>query len=44
MKNPELMYVCKEYYVARNWGISSAMTFIEKIENKFPMISFEKID
>lgn len=41
-KSPELIYNGKEYYVARNWGIGNIDTFIEKIQNKFPMISYEK--
>lgn len=43
-KSPELIYESKEYYVARNWGINNMEIFIEKMQNKFPMISYEKIN
>ena len=31
------------YYVARNWGVNNIQKFIEKIEKKFPLISFASI-
>lgn len=39
-KEAELIFEDKEYYVARNWGVNNVPKFIEKIKNKFPVISY----
>lgn len=39
-KEPELMYEGKEYYIVRNWGLNNTPKFIEKMESKFPDISY----
>lgn len=41
---PELVYKGEGYYVVRNWGVDNIGSFIEKIENKFPSIKYEKIE
>ena len=39
-REPELVFNNDGYYVARNWGVSNAPKFIEKMESKFPDISY----
>lgn len=39
-KEPELMYEGKGYYIVRNWGVNNISKFIEKMERRFPDISF----
>tara|TARA_R110000868_G_scaffold207657_1_gene456634 strand:- start:1298 stop:2329 length:1032 start_codon:yes stop_codon:yes gene_type:complete len=39
-KAPELIFDGKGYYVARNWGVNNVVKFIEKMEAKFPNISY----
>ena len=39
-KEPELMYEGKGYYIVRNWGVNNISKFIEKMEARFPDISY----
>jgi len=39
-KEPELMFDGHGYYVARNWGVGNIQPFIEKMEAKFPGLSY----
>ena len=39
-KEPELMFEGQGYYVARNWGVGNIQPFIEKMEGKFPGLSY----
>ncbi|WP_321532378.1 hypothetical protein [uncultured Desulfuromonas sp.] len=39
-KEPELMFEGHGYYVARNWGVGNIQAFIEKMESKFPGMSY----
>ena len=39
-KSSELTFEGQEYFVARNWRVTRAQKFIDKIEKKFPEISF----
>ena len=39
-KEPELMHEGKGYYVVRNWGVNNISKFIEKMEARFPDISY----
>lgn len=39
-KSPELIFDGQEYFVARNWGVNNVHKFIDKIEARFPEISF----
>ncbi len=39
-KEPELMYEGKGYYIVRNWGVNNISKFIDKMEKRFPNISF----
>lgn len=39
-KEPELVFNNKGYYVARNWGVSNVPKFMEKLERKFPDITY----
>ena len=41
-KPPELIFEGQEYFVARNWGVDNVQKFIDKIEARFPEISFVK--
>lgn len=41
-KSPELTFEGQKYFVARNWGVDNVQKFIDKIEAKFPEISFVK--
>lgn len=34
----EFIYQGKEYYIARNWGVSNIKPFIHEIESRFPQI------
>jgi hypothetical protein len=39
-KEAELLFVGNEYYVARNWGKESAERFANKMEKRFPEITY----
>lgn len=39
-KDPELLFEESGYYVARNWGVGNIQKFIEKMEGKFPGLSY----
>lgn len=39
-REPELVFGGQGYYVARNWGIGNIQRFIDKMEGKFPGLSF----
>ena len=39
-KSPELIFESQEYFVARNWLETNVQKFIDKIEARFPEISF----
>lgn len=39
-REPELIFEGQGYYVARNWGIGNIQRFIDKMEGKFPGLSF----
>ncbi|MCF6253077.1 MAG: hypothetical protein L3J75_17690 [Methylococcaceae bacterium] len=39
-RESELVFDGEGYYVARNWGVSNTPKFIEKMESKFPDISY----
>lgn len=41
---PEFTYNDVDYYIARNWGIDNATTFIDKIQKRFPDIIFQEIE
>lgn len=38
---PEFFYQEQGFYVARNWGLPNTTRFIEEIQAKFPVLSFE---
>jgi hypothetical protein len=38
---PEITFEGKGYYVARNWGVKSTHTFIEKMKKKFDDLDYE---
>ncbi len=40
-RDPELIFEGKGYFVVRNWGVNNTPKFIDKIENKFPNISYD---
>jgi len=39
-KDPELLFEGQGYYVARNWGVNNVQKFIDKMESKFPELSY----
>lgn len=39
-RDPELMYEGDGYFIVRNWGVNNISKFIEKMERKFPDISY----
>jgi hypothetical protein len=39
-KDPELTFEGKGYFVARNWGVNNVVKFIEKMDAKFPNVSY----
>ncbi len=42
-REPELVFDGKGYYIARNWGISNTPKFINKMEARFPELSFSSV-
>lgn len=41
-REPELIFNNIGYYIARNWGVNNIGNFIEKIQNRFPNISYSQ--
>lgn len=39
-KAPEMTFEGVGYYIARNWGVNNVQKFIDKIESRFPEISY----
>ncbi|XOV77469.1 MAG: hypothetical protein ACFHVJ_10960 [Aestuariibacter sp.] len=39
-KEPEMTFDGAGYYIARNWGVNNVQKFIDKIESRFPEISY----
>jgi len=42
-KEPELIYNNAGYYVARNWGITNTPDFIEKMQNRFDGLKYDRL-
>lgn len=42
-KEPEMTFEGASYYIARNWGVNNVQKFIDKIEARFPEISYSSI-
>ncbi len=39
-KEPEMTFDGAGYYIARNWGVNNVQKFIDKMESRFPEISY----
>lgn len=39
-KEPEITFEGAGYYIARNWGVNNVQKFIDKMESRFPEISY----
>lgn len=39
-KEPEMTFEDSGYYIARNWGVNNVQKFIDKMESRFPEISY----
>ena len=43
-KEPELFFEGQGYYVARNWGVNNVQRLIDKMEAKFPELSYSTLN
>ncbi len=39
-RDPELTFEDQGYYVARNWGVNNVQKFMDKMQSKFPKLSY----